>query len=50
MKEAIRRFEEWGRNGDNEKFFKKAASIRKALERMELVKRPVLTRRGRNFT
>ncbi|WP_418026835.1 ribosomal protection-like ABC-F family protein [Paenibacillus sp. JJ1722] len=49
MKEAIRRFEEWGRNGDNEKFFKKAASIRKALERMELVKRPVLDPQGAEF-
>ncbi|MEK5322212.1 ABC-F family ATP-binding cassette domain-containing protein [Paenibacillus sp. FSL L8-0644] len=49
MKEAIRRFEEWGRNGDNEKFFKKAASIRKALDRMELVKRPVLDPQGAEF-
>ncbi|MGQ3477112.1 ribosomal protection-like ABC-F family protein [Paenibacillus sp. TY11] len=49
MKEAIRRFEEWGRNGDNEKFFKKAASIRTALERMELVKRPVLDPQGAEF-
>lgn len=49
MKEAIRRLEEWGRNGDNEKFFKKAASIRKALERMELVKRPVLDPQGAEF-
>ncbi|WP_025717192.1 ribosomal protection-like ABC-F family protein, partial [Paenibacillus sp. 1-18] len=49
MKEAIRRFEEWGRNGDNEKFFKKANSIRKALERMELVKRPVLDPQGAEF-
>ncbi|MFB5269539.1 ribosomal protection-like ABC-F family protein [Paenibacillus enshidis] len=49
MKEAIRRFEEWGRIGDNEKFFKKAASIRKALERMELIKRPVLERQSADF-
>ncbi|MEC0181122.1 ABC-F family ATP-binding cassette domain-containing protein, partial [Paenibacillus peoriae] len=49
MKEAIRRFEEWGRNGDNEKFFKKANSIRKALERMELVKRPVLDPQSAEF-
>ncbi|MEJ3718546.1 ABC-F type ribosomal protection protein [Paenibacillus polymyxa] len=49
MKETIRRLEEWGRNGDNEKFFKKAASIRKALERMELVKRPVLDPQGAEF-
>jgi ATPase subunit of ABC transporter with duplicated ATPase domains len=49
MREAIRRFEEWGRIGDNEKFFKKAASIRKALERMELIKRPVLERQSADF-
>lgn len=49
MRETIRRLEEWGRNGDNEKFFKKAASIRKALERMELVKRPVLDPQGAEF-
>ncbi|ANY69891.1 ABC transporter ATP-binding protein [Paenibacillus sp. BIHB 4019] len=42
MKETIRQLEEWGRIGGNEKFFKRAASMRKALERMEMVKRPVL--------
>ncbi|RUS46895.1 ribosomal protection-like ABC-F family protein [Cohnella sp. AR92] len=49
MWETIRRLEEWGRNGDNEKFFKKAASIRKAIERMEKVKRPVMERRTADF-
>lgn len=49
MKEAIKRFEEWGRIGDNEKFFKKAASIRKALERMDRIKRPVLERQSAEF-
>ena len=38
MKETIRQLEEWGRIGGNEKFFKRAASIRKALERMEMRK------------
>ncbi|RXZ81637.1 ABC transporter ATP-binding protein [Paenibacillaceae bacterium] len=44
MKESIRRLEEWGRVGDNEKFFKRAASLRKALDKLERVKRPVLER------
>ncbi|MGM0882187.1 MAG: ABC-F family ATP-binding cassette domain-containing protein [Bacillota bacterium] len=49
MKETIRQLEEWGRIGGNEKFFKRAASIRKALERMETVKRPVLERKTADF-
>jgi len=40
MKETIHRLEEWGRIGDNEKFFKRAASMRKALDKMEVLKRP----------
>ncbi|CAM4236809.1 ABC transporter ATP-binding protein [Saccharibacillus endophyticus] len=42
MKEAIKRLIEWGKQGDNPKFFRKAASMQKALDRMEKVKRPVL--------
>ncbi|MGC5774682.1 ribosomal protection-like ABC-F family protein [Paenibacillus pabuli] len=49
MKETIRQLEEWGRVGGNEKFFRRAASMRKALERMEQVKRPVLERRSADF-
>ncbi|WP_128103993.1 ABC-F family ATP-binding cassette domain-containing protein [Paenibacillus sp. DCT19] len=49
MKETIRQLEEWGRVGGNEKFFRRAASMRKALERMEQVKRPVLERRNADF-
>ncbi|UVI30072.1 ribosomal protection-like ABC-F family protein [Paenibacillus spongiae] len=49
MKETIRKLEEWGRVGDNEKFFRRAASMRKALDRMEKVKRPVLERKGAEF-
>ncbi|MDO7906364.1 ABC-F family ATP-binding cassette domain-containing protein [Paenibacillus sp. JX-17] len=49
MKETIRQLEEWGRIGSNEKFFKRAASMRKALERMEQVKKPVLERRSADF-
>lgn len=49
MNETIRQLEEWGRIGGNEKFFKRAASIRKALERMDKLKRPVLERRTADF-
>lgn len=49
MKETIKQLEEWGRNGDNEKFFKRAASMRRALERIERIKRPVLERRQAEF-
>lgn len=49
MKETIRQLEEWGRNGDNEKFFKRAAAMRRALERMEKIKRPVLERKAAEF-
>lgn len=49
MKESIRQLEEWGRIGGNEKFFKRAASIRKAIEKMEKVKRPVLEQKTADF-
>ncbi|SFJ13668.1 ATPase components of ABC transporters with duplicated ATPase domains [Paenibacillus sp. UNC496MF] len=49
MKETIRQLEEWGRLGGNEKFFKRAASIRKALERMDVLKRPVLDPKTAEF-
>ncbi|MFD1129889.1 ribosomal protection-like ABC-F family protein [Paenibacillus provencensis] len=49
MKETIRQLEEWGRIGGNEKFFKRAASIRKALARIEQVKRPVLNPKHASF-
>ncbi|GGN93624.1 ribosomal protection-like ABC-F family protein [Saccharibacillus kuerlensis] len=44
MKETIKRLIEWGKQGDNPKFFRKAASMQKALDRMEKVKRPMLER------
>lgn len=49
MRETIKRLEEWGRNGDNEKFFRRAASMQKALDRMEKVKRPVLDPKTAEF-
>ncbi|WP_211747977.1 ribosomal protection-like ABC-F family protein [Paenibacillus sp. Marseille-Q4541] len=49
MKETIRQLEEWGRVGGNEKFFRRANSIRKALARMEQVKKPTLVQKTAAF-
>ncbi|SDX21241.1 ABC transporter [Paenibacillus sp. CF384] len=46
MKETIKQLQEWGRVGGNEKFFRRAASMQKALDRMERLKRPVLDPKG----
>lgn len=46
MEEAIKRLRDWGNRGDNEKFFRKAASIQKALDRMEKLDKQVLNRKG----
>ncbi len=46
MEEAVKRLRDWGNRGDNEKFFRKAASIQKAIDRMEKLDRPVLDRKG----
>jgi ATPase subunit of ABC transporter with duplicated ATPase domains len=40
MKSAIKKLREWGRIGNNEKFFKRALSIEKRLEKMELYDSP----------
>jgi len=49
MRETIRKLLEWGRVGDNVKFFRRAASMQKALDRMEKVKRPALHRKEAEF-
>lgn len=46
MEDAIKRLRDWGLRGDNEKFFRKAESIQKALDRMDRIKRPLLERRS----
>jgi ATP-binding cassette, subfamily F, member 3 len=46
MQETIKMLIEWGRRGDNEKFFRRARSMQKALDRMEKVKRPVMERKA----
>lgn len=40
MKLAIRRFRQWGHEGDNEKFFKKAKQLEKRLEKIQKVPKP----------
>ncbi|MGC6767406.1 ribosomal protection-like ABC-F family protein [Enterococcus sp. LJL128] len=40
MKLAIRRFRQWGHEGDNEKFFKKAKQLEHRLEKMQKVPKP----------
>jgi ATPase subunit of ABC transporter with duplicated ATPase domains len=49
MKESIKRYVEWGNIGGNEKFFRRANTIQKALDRMDKVKRPVMERKTVDF-
>ncbi|RED58072.1 ribosomal protection-like ABC-F family protein [Cohnella lupini] len=49
MKETIKQLLEWGRIGSNEKFFRRAASMQKALDRMEKLKRPAVDRREAEY-
>ncbi|GLI04752.1 ABC transporter ATP-binding protein [Paenibacillus tyrfis] len=49
MTETIKQLEAWGRIGGNEKFFRRAASMQKALDRMEKLKRPVLEAKSADF-
>jgi ATP-binding cassette subfamily F protein 3 len=47
MKETIRQLMQWANEGNppNEKFYRRAKSMEKALERMEKIKRPILERK-----
>ncbi|MBU7319999.1 ABC-F family ATP-binding cassette domain-containing protein [Paenibacillus oleatilyticus] len=49
MMETIKQLETWGWIGDNGKFFRRAASMQKALDRMEKLKRPVLEAKSADF-
>ncbi|MFC5403483.1 ribosomal protection-like ABC-F family protein [Cohnella soli] len=49
MRETIKQLMEWGRIGSNEKFFRRAASMQKALDRMEKLKRPAIDRKEAEF-
>ncbi len=42
MEEAIKRLHQWGQQGDNQKFFKRAQSMQKALDKIERIDKPVL--------
>jgi ATP-binding cassette subfamily F protein 3 len=44
MEEAIKRLRQWASQSGNEKFYKRAASMQKALDRIEKLARPVLER------
>lgn len=49
MRETIKQLLEWGRIGNNGKFFRRAASMQKALDRMEKLKRPAIDRKEAEF-
>ncbi|EOL49021.1 ribosomal protection-like ABC-F family protein [Enterococcus caccae] len=51
IKLAIRRFRQWGHEGDNEKFFKKAKELEKRLEKIQKVPKPKedTTKIGKKF-
>ncbi|RAV00227.1 ribosomal protection-like ABC-F family protein [Paenibacillus sp. YN15] len=49
MREAIKQLLEWGRIGDNGKFFRRAANMQRALDRMEKLKRPAVDRKEAEF-
>ncbi|PTM57710.1 ribosomal protection-like ABC-F family protein [Desmospora activa] len=50
MKEAIKRLRQWAHQGDNEKMYRRAASMEKALERIEKIQRPQLERKKIDLT
>lgn len=45
MREAIKRFIQWGRKGDNPKMYVRARNMEKRIERMEKIDKPVLERK-----
>jgi ATPase subunit of ABC transporter with duplicated ATPase domains len=49
MRETIKQLLEWGRIGDNGKFFRRAANMQRALDRMEKLKRPAIDRKEAEF-
>ncbi|WP_375178666.1 ribosomal protection-like ABC-F family protein [Enterococcus rotai] len=52
LKLAIRRFRQWGHEGDNEKFFKKAKQLEKRLEKIQKIPKPKndSSKLGKTFT
>nr|WP_087642112.1 ABC-F type ribosomal protection protein [Enterococcus sp. 9D6_DIV0238]OUZ28331.1 hypothetical protein A5889_003086 [Enterococcus sp. 9D6_DIV0238] len=51
LKQSIRRFRQWGHEGDNEKFFKKAKQLEKRLEKIQTISKPKeeSNKIGKNF-
>ena len=45
IKASIKRYRDWGNQGDNEKFFKKAKELEKRLEKMEILDKPQLEKK-----
>ncbi|OPJ57830.1 ribosomal protection-like ABC-F family protein [Clostridium oryzae] len=44
MEKTISQLRDWGNRGDNEKFFKRAASMEKALDKIERMDKPIMER------
>ncbi|BBI36314.1 ribosomal protection-like ABC-F family protein [Cohnella abietis] len=49
MRETIKQLMEWGKLGGNGKFFRRAASMQKALDRIEKLKRPAVDRKEAEY-
>lgn len=45
MKASIKRYRDWGNQGDNEKFFKKAKELEKRLKKMEILNKPQIDKK-----
>jgi ATP-binding cassette, subfamily F, member 3 len=44
MEKAIAQLRDWGARGDNEKFFKRAASMQKLLDKIQRIDKPIMER------
>lgn len=45
IKASIKRYRDWGNQGDNEKFFKKAKELEKRLDKMEILDKPQIEKK-----
>lgn len=50
MEKSIKELREWGKRGDNEKFFKRAESIQKRLDKISRIDKPILERDNMKIT
>lgn len=46
IEKSIAQLREWGRNGDNSKFFKRAASMQKLLDKLQRIDKPALEKQN----